>query len=627
MNIKSIIHTITDIEYHNELIKMLANSVNLSTFILYVFVALAFSFIIEPFIPFSLLLTWFSVNFFVLGLRLYLGKKLLHATNNEENEQKIRYLKDYILLAALSGFIWGSTAFLAFLYAPSIYLFLTLTLIIGFSSGAVISLSSVFHAYAYFFILALTPIFVLLLITADALHVGTALGLIVYFVVVLAGAYKYYTYIKTTILLKDELSTINHSLEGEIVETLDKLKNKHYIDSQTQLPNRNKLVEVFSEQTSSSFLLIDIIKFKNVNDLYGVDIADALLKEFALYVQQQINIDNFALYRLSGDEFVVLNISNEEQNLELLASSLKENIHKNRFIVTKDNLTIYVDVIISIVNDESHLQLSKADMALNYAKENKLTGVCYSKELQLEYHYENDTKWTQIIKEAIEDDLVIPVFQPIIDRDGIKKYECLMRIIHNNKIITPFYFLDIAKKTHYYHTLTKIMIEKSFKVFSQRSNDFSINISFEDISNPEIVDFLMSKIDEYKIANQLIIEIVESESIDNFKKVHHFIQRLKERKVKIAIDDFGSGYSNFSYLLEFEPDFIKIDGTLIRNLDSDEKALIIVDVITDFSNRLGIKVIAEFVHCEAVYTKLLDLKIDYFQGYYFAEPLIENELD
>jgi len=627
MNISELINNYSPNNYHDELIKMLAISVNEITFFLYILISFTFLTILEPFVPFELLLSWFLANFFSLGLRFYLGKKIELAINNNDTINKNKYLKNYIHTASLSGFLWGITAFFPFFYAPDVYLFLTLAILIGFSSGAVVTLGSIFHAYAHYLVLAMAPIFTLLLISGEILYVGTAFGVLMYFSIVLTGAYKYFTYLKTTIILKDELKEMNHSLKGEVVETLHELQTRHYYDNNTGLLNRYKLLEVFKEQHSSSFLLVDIIKFKNINDLYGIQIADELLHNFSTYLLKELNSKIFELYRFSGNEFIILNISKEYHDLGSLAYQLSEQINHVNFALNNNEFTVQIGVTIAIVNSEIDSKLSKANMALNYAKDHKQPWIAYSKDLHLEDHYKNDTKWTKIIKDAIDNDNVIPVFQPIIDREGVKKYECLMRIKHEGKIVTPYYFLDIAKKTHYYHDMTKIMIEKSFKVFQNRENSFSVNVSFEDISNPEVIHFLMQKIDEYKIENQLIIEIVESESIDNFDTVHHLINSLKERGVKIAIDDFGSGYSNFSYLLKLEPDFIKIDGSLIENIDTDMKAYIIVDVITNFSNRIGIEVIAEYVHSEAVYKKLIDLHIDYFQGYYFYEPLLEEELD
>ena len=148
--------------------------------------------------------------------------------------------------------------------------------------------------------------------------------------------------------------------------------------------------------------------------------------------------------------------------------------------------------------------------------------------------------------EALEDDKIIPYYQPIIKSNKIT-YECLVRIIdENNNIITPNYFIDEIKGTIYYSKLTHRMIEKSFKYFENKNIDFSINLSFHDISNEYIIDYLLYKLEEYNLYNNLIIEILENESIIDFDLVRNFVEKMKSLGVRIAIDDFGSGYSNFN---------------------------------------------------------------------------------
>jgi len=190
----------------------------------------------------------------------------------------------------------------------------------------------------------------------------------------------------------------------------------------------------------------------------------------------------------------------------------------------------------------------------------------------------------------------------------------------DGKIISPFFFLDLAKQTKYYTELTHIMIQKSFAHFHKLDINFSINFAYEDINNQKTIDYLLEQLNIYKCAHLLTIEILESEDIENFEILRDFIKKMRSLGIKIAIDDFGSGYSNFSYLLEMKPDFIKIDGSIIKNIDTDENSLIIAQTITEFAHKLNIEVIGEYVHNKAVYEKIKSLHIDYAQGYYLDEP-------
>jgi EAL domain-containing protein (putative c-di-GMP-specific phosphodiesterase class I) len=120
--------------------------------------------------------------------------------------------------------------------------------------------------------------------------------------------------------------------------------------------------------------------------------------------------------------------------------------------------------------------------------------------------------------------------------------------------------------------------------------------------------------------SRVIIEILESESISDFETLNKFIEKVKQYQVSIAIDDFGSGYSNFIYLAQIKPDFIKIDGSLIKNLDKDDKSFVITKHINNFAKELGCKTIAEFVHNQNVLQIVKKLNVDGIQGYFIAEP-------
>jgi EAL domain-containing protein (putative c-di-GMP-specific phosphodiesterase class I) len=133
-------------------------------------------------------------------------------------------------------------------------------------------------------------------------------------------------------------------------------------------------------------------------------------------------------------------------------------------------------------------------------------------------------------------------------------------------------------------------------------------------------NYLVNKIKNYPHADRIIFEILESEGIENYETINQFITEVKKYGVKIAIDDFGAGYSNFVYITKLDIDYIKIDGSIIRNIHQDTTSQIITRTIIDFASQLGIQSVAEFVCDENVYTYLKQLPITHFQGYYFGEP-------
>ena len=150
----------------------------------------------------------------------------------------------------------------------------------------------------------------------------------------------------------------------------------------------------------------------------------------------------------------------------------------------------------------------------------------------------------------------------------------------------------------------------------------SINLSFKDILNYEFIDYLDNVLEKLKFEdrNRLVFEILESENLSDYDFLEEFVLKYKKLGVKIAIDDFGSGYSNFIRIIRLKPDYLKIDGSLIKNIDKDNNSYEIVKSIIAFSKTLDIKTIAEYVHNEEIFNILFDLNVDEFQGYYFGKP-------
>ncbi|MBL8993398.1 MAG: EAL domain-containing protein, partial [Spirochaetia bacterium] len=218
-------------------------------------------------------------------------------------------------------------------------------------------------------------------------------------------------------------------------------------------------------------------------------------------------------------------------------------------------------------------------------------------------------------------------FQPILNNHSrqIEKYETLVRLQGTDgKIIAPGLFLPIAKKTKLYGGISKRVIEKSFEALLASDMEFSINLSADDILNEETTAFLFATLKNCAgssgACSRLVFEILESEGIESYEIVSDFIRKVKVFGCKVAIDDFGTGYSNFEHLLRLQVDYIKIDASLIRTLDSDRNSQILVENIVDFSNKLGILTIAEFVHSQSVLEKVRELGVHFSQGYHIGEP-------
>jgi EAL domain-containing protein (putative c-di-GMP-specific phosphodiesterase class I) len=236
--------------------------------------------------------------------------------------------------------------------------------------------------------------------------------------------------------------------------------------------------------------------------------------------------------------------------------------------------------------------------------------------------YENNLSMANIVKNAIYNNRIISYYQPIFDtQNNIIKYEALVRLEdEKGTILSPYLFLELSQKIKLYSKITETMIEKTFKYFSKNKKDFSLNLSFDDILNEKTNNYLFDMIKKYNIANQLTIEILETQSLTNEKAVLEFIDKLYSYGAKIAIDDFGSGFANFEYMTKVQSDYIKIDGSLIKDIDKNENSKIVVETIILFAKKLGKKTVAEFVHSKEIYDIVKKLGVDYIQGYYLSEP-------
>lgn len=230
-----------------------------------------------------------------------------------------------------------------------------------------------------------------------------------------------------------------------------------------------------------------------------------------------------------------------------------------------------------------------------------------------------------IIKTAIDNRKIISYFQPIVNNQTkkIEKYESLVRLVtEDGQLLTPFYFLETAKKGRYYSKITKIVLENSFAaLYKIPEASISINLSVHDIERDEITNYIESLLLQHEDeAYRIIFELLESEDIKDFARIKQFIKKVKAKGVKIAIDDFGTGYSNFERLLSYEPDILKIDGSLIKNIHNNQINQHIVETVMLFAKKQNLSTVAEFVENETIYEIVRDMGIDYSQGYYFGRP-------
>ncbi|MGM0622888.1 MAG: EAL domain-containing protein [Campylobacterota bacterium] len=409
--------------------------------------------------------------------------------------------------------------------------------------------------------------------------------------------------------------------------THDKLRDielefTSYHDDLTGITNLLKLQNDLLIFENTDFLLIDIDDFSHINSVYGTKVGDLLLQEFALILQEFAVIHAYTLYRVGGDHFALLRYGSIDVDSVRFAQMIVEYFSTNSVKLHKLDsfLELNIGVTIGISqNHFGHVIMEQATEALKYAQKNAKSLMLFDQSLGIQERNKKAFDAVGLVKNALASQNLIPYYQPIL-KDGVYAYECLVRIKAGKQIINPGEFLDDIYQTSLYNKLTYSMIEQSFAYFSDKKCAFSINLSYKDIDNPNFWAWLTEKALEYGVGKQLIIEFVESEYLNSFELVHRFINTMRQIGAAFAIDDFGSGYSNFTYLLKIKPDFLKIDGSLIKDIDTNPQSYAIVKAITTFAKDLQIQTIAEFTHSKEVYACAKSLGIDGFQGYYIGKP-------
>ncbi|BCO10226.1 hypothetical protein GF1_26020 [Desulfolithobacter dissulfuricans] len=438
-----------------------------------------------------------------------------------------------------------------------------------------------------------------------------------------------------------------HSDITELIKSKEKIQNMLYFDTLTGLPNRARLLEDLKKEKGYAIIIVNIDDFRLVNDFYGYEAGNKMLQDMALWISNFAQ-GHYAVYRLPSDEFALVSFESREARKVIdFARAMTEYIEKHTISYNGSDIPILIKAGVALLRDDKDVGriLINADTAIKEAKQHLEKIIFYNESRFAKEAYKRNMEWIKKIKTAIAEDRIVPFFQPIYNNrtNKIDKYEALVRLIDTDgSVISPFHFLDIAKKAKLYTDITRIMIEKSFQVFARRNEELSVNISTQDILDADLVAFLIEKIKGYKMQNRIncecsdtdqatlnnriVFELTESEEVENYDETIRFIKKIKECGGKMAIDDFGTGYSNFVYILNMGINYLKIDGSLIKTILTDDKSLTLVKAIVGFTRELGIKTIAEFVSDAELQKKVEEIGIDYSQGYYIDKPLPQEKL-
>ncbi len=409
-------------------------------------------------------------------------------------------------------------------------------------------------------------------------------------------------------------------INGNIIEYIG-LRNNI-----TNIMNPQKQLEDLIDFAAKPILfLIEIIDYNNLSKFYGHKEIKYIESNFSKKLLNSIP-DKFLfdkIFILSNGRFAFAkDIKNDDiENIIENMKAVLHNINTSNFEI--DNKIYDVSIRISLSYGEDIL-------------ENCTYGLQKIKDGHNDFFIANDLAKIErkkaqtnlnildMVHTAIKTSNIISYFQPIVDNKTreIVKYESLVRLVTpENKILTPYFFLDVAKEGRFYSQITQIVFNNSFEALSKTDKDISINLSALDIEKENVSNMIFHLLETHKEnASRIIFELLEDEKVKDMNVVKRFVTKAKSYGVRIAIDDFGVGYSNFVRLLDYQPDILKIDASLIKDILTNDYSLSVVKTIITFAKSQNIEVVGEFVENEGIYLLLKELGVNYSQGYYFGKP-------
>jgi len=411
-------------------------------------------------------------------------------------------------------------------------------------------------------------------------------------------------------------------------------------DPLTGLHNRREFSAILERHLSrakrydgyGALLWMDLDGFKEINDGLGHKVGDELLASLAHRMKSTVR-DSDVLARLGGDEFAILYPNVDGTQAEIAATRLLEAIRQHTAVIQGQSIRTTASMGIVLFPDhgmDATELLMEADMAMYRAKERGRNRFCvYSPDENALEAPEQRIDWLRMLREALENDGFVLYAQPIIDlkTDDVIRYEILIRLLDKDGgIIPPGAFLDIADQFGLSGDIDRWVLGKVSQILAEtapaaRDLCFAVNLSPRSMTDSE----LLTMIEEMPALDvigpvRLVMEITETAAIYNIHVAKDFMRTLRDQGYELALDDFGMGFSSFYQLKNLDIDYLKIDGSFVRNLSKDPVDRHLVMAMVHLAGSLGKKTIAEFVEDEETLEILKSIGVDCAQGFHIGRP-------
>lgn len=406
-------------------------------------------------------------------------------------------------------------------------------------------------------------------------------------------------------------------------------------DPLTRCYNRNFLNDALprfltwaGEKESCMLLTLDLDNFKVVNDSVGHAAGDRLLFQVAELIRSSVRVADFVI-RFGGDEFMVLLRDISLANAQKMAERLRKNLDGFSFVHAGQRFTISASLGLTKIHPllSAEQVIAQADAACYAAKakgRNRL--VVFKEDDKGVRQIRTDTSWRERLKAALREDNFELWYEPVlVTRTGqLAFYEALLRYREpGGKAISPGEFFPTAERMKIMPEIDAYVIRNALlRLQADPKLQLSINLSGQSLEDPAhfqkfvIQEFRRAKVDPRRV----IFELTESAVISNLKTTERMLHKLRRLGWRFALDDFGSGFSSYSYLRELPLDYLKIDGSFIAGLADDKINQALLRSIQTLARELKLKTVAEYVQSEKVLRLLKDLQVDFVQGYHLGKP-------
>lgn len=434
---------------------------------------------------------------------------------------------------------------------------------------------------------------------------------------------------------------------SELREMSNKISYQASHDALTGLLNRDAFSQSLKalintakkETTEHALIYLDLDQFKLINDTIGHAAGDELLLETTAIVKNVFRSSDICA-RLGGDEFGILLKNTDRETAYIIAERLQNRLKERRLVWQQTAFNIHSSIGLVIIDETSediHSVLAAADDACYIAKDEGGRRIRVYKTSDKQFKKRRgEMQWVTRLTKALDEDRFELYYQSIkpISRRAIsgskEKLEILIRMVdEEGGIIPPIDFLPAAERYNLMPLIDRWVVKTAIQMYGQINGVnapkggrvFTINLSAESMADEHFLEYIQNQLQDSGIAPEnFCFEITETVTISNMNTASQFIHELKKIGCTFALDDFGSGFSSFNYLKNMPVDYLKIDGSFVKDMDENKVNSAMVEAINNLGHVMGIETIAEFVRNNTILENLIHLGVDYAQGYEIAKP-------